>query len=75
MATNITIFCIIVAAIIVITRVLLEVSMLKDRRRGLTIHPEEYRMSSLLRMVFRDGWTKLKSLFRKKKKKESEGEL
>lgn len=54
MSTAITIFIIITAAIIAITRVALSVMRDRDEAAGHMVDPSEYKISGLLRLMIKD---------------------
>lgn len=68
-----TIFCIICAFIIVITRLILELMEERDRARGYMINPDEYKISGLLKLIWEDFKDSVKEKFLKVKNKLKKG--
>lgn len=56
----ITLFAIIIATIIVVTKLILEFMENHDREKGAAINPDEYRMGSLMKSIFKDSFNDIK---------------
>jgi Trm5-related predicted tRNA methylase len=68
-----TVFCIICAFIIVVTRLILEIMEERDRARGCMINPDEYKISGLLKLIWKDFKAKVKEKSVKVKEKLKKG--
>lgn len=63
-----SIFCFIVAAIIVATKLILEFMESRDKAKGMITNHEEYRMGGILKIMWKERWASFKNLFKRKKK-------
>lgn len=68
-----TVFCIICAFIIVVTRLILELMEERDRARGYMINPDEYKISGLLKLIWKDFKDNIREIFLKAKNKLGKG--
>lgn len=67
MKEYITFFAIIIAVIIVTTRIILAVLEEKDRAKGMIINKKEYKMSGLLGIICSEHIQSIKNFFKQKR--------
>ena len=67
--TYVGVFCFIVAFIIVVTKLVLEFMEEKDRRNGMIINRDEYRMGGLIKILWKERVAAIKNFFKRNKNK------
>lgn len=72
---TLSLFCFIAAAIVVVTKLILEYMEEKDRAMGIPTNHEEYTMFGLVRVMWREAKLKIKIFFKKLFKKDISKDL